>query len=244
METFKPVIEDTAGTNITLQAPPVADFSENALVFARSLSKLLEGVKEDKEEVPAGNIVPVEVPLPPKVDMEEPAKPPTQTPVPRGRVETVTDTSLPLEAKALLDTLARYESRGYDIIVGEGMYGAPAKLTDYSQHPNVIGMRTSAGPSTAAGRYQFTYSTWKELQKNYPGQFKDFNPVTQDRAAWRYAQDVYKQRTGRDLTEALKSGNIKTVQNTLRNIWIGFGLDKDVAGTYAKALGRYNKNGN
>ena len=134
-----------------------------------------------------------------------------------------------------------YEAKDYDIIVGEGKYGAPAKFSDYSKHPNVIGMRTSAGPSTAAGRYQIIYSTWKELQKNYPGQFKDFNPATQDRAAWRYAQDVYKQRTGRDLSEALRSGNIKTVQSTLKKIWIGFGLDKNVAENYAKSLGRYQK---
>ena len=134
-----------------------------------------------------------------------------------------------------------YEAKDYDIIVGEGKYGAPAKFSDYSKHPNVIGMRTSAGPSTAAGRYQIIYSTWKELQKNYPGQFKDFNPATQDRAAWRYAQDVYKQRTGRDLSEALRSGNIKTVQKNLKKIWIGFGLDKNVAENYAKSLGRYQK---
>lgn len=243
METYKPIIEEPAGTNVTLEKPPVPDFSSNALIFARSLSRLLEEAKEDKVEVPEADIKPVETPLPPKIDLKtDEVKPPVQERAPRRRVETVTDTSLPTEAKAFLDTIARYESRDYDIIVGEGMYGAPGKFTDYSKHPNVIGMRTIEGPSTAAGRYQFVYSTWKELQEKYPGQFTDFSPMTQDRAAWRYAQDVFKQRTGKDLSEALRTGNIKTVQNALRKIWIGFGLDKDVIGTYTKALGRYQKN--
>lgn len=244
MEALKPIIEDTSGTNVTLEKPSVPDLSENAVVFARSLSRLLEGVKEDKIEMPSGEVTPVETPVPSKVDMStaDENKPPPNPVVSKGRVESVVDTALPTEAKAFLDTISLYEARDYDIIVGEGMYGAPGKFTDYSKHPNVIGMRTVEGPSTAAGRYQFVYSTWQELQKNYPGQFKDFSPITQDRAAWRYAQDVYKQKTGRDLTEALRSGNIKTVQNTLRKIWIGFGLDKNVAENYAKALGRYQKN--
>lgn len=238
MNTFKPVIDEPAGTNLTAVAPDVPDFRDTVFTFAKSLSSLLEQAKEDKTEMPEADIKPVELPIPERVEAETQANP---TAAPSRRVETVTDTDLPLEAKALLDTLAKYESKAYDIIVGEGKYGAPPKLTDFSQHPNVIGMRTVAGPSTAAGRYQFTYSTWKGLQRKYPGQFKDFMPVTQDRAAWRYAQDVFKERTGQDLTQALRSGNIKTVQKTLRNIWIGFGLDPDVAGTYAKSIGRYQK---
>lgn len=237
METFKPVLPDTQGTNLTAEAGPSTDFRDNVLVFAKSLSRLLETAREDQTETPEADIKPVEMPMPqPEVREDRAPSQPQRT---GRRVETVTDTSLPTEAKALLDTLARYESRDYDIIVGEGMYGAPARFTDYSQHPNVIGMRTVAGPSTAAGRYQFVYSTWQDLQRQYPGQFRDFSPMTQDRAAWRYAQDVYKQRTGKDLSEALRSGNIRDVQQRLRNIWIGFGLDKDVVGTYTQALKRY-----
>ena len=242
METFKPVIDTPTGTNVTLEVPAVPDFRDTVFTFAKSLSNLLEQAKEDKVEVPEADIKPVELSIPERVEAETIAQP-TASPVYSSskRVETVTDANLPLEAKALLDTLARYESKDYDVIVGEGKYGAPPKLTDFSRHPNVIGMRTVKGPSTAAGRYQFTYSTWTDLQKKYPGQFKDFNPVTQDRAAWRYAQDIFKERTGQDITQALKSGNIKTVQKTLKNIWIGFGLDPDVAGTYAKSIGRYQK---
>jgi len=238
MALLKPVVDDKGLTNVTVEEPVVGDFSTNALVFAKSLSRLLDEVREDKKEIPAEDIKPVETPLPSKVEVRE-DRAPSKPVVSKGRVETVVDTTLPTEAKAFLDTLARYEARDYDIIVGEGMYGAPARLTDYSKHPNVIGMKTVAGPSTAAGRYQFLFSTWQDLQKKYPGQFKDFSPLTQDRAAWRYAQDVYRQRTGQDLFQALQSGNIKTVQKTLRNIWIGFGLDKDVVGTYTKALERY-----
>ena len=242
METFKPVLQDTQGTNLTTEAVPSADFSDNVFVFAKSLSKLLDMAKEEQIEKPNAEISPIERPLPtpaaPEVREDRQYPQPTRT---NSRVDTVIDTSLPTEVKAFLDTIAMYESPDYDVIVGQGMYGAPARFTDYSQHPNVIGMRTVEGPSTAAGRYQFVFSTWQDLQRQYPGQFKDFSPATQDRAAWRYAQDVYKQRTGKDLFEALRSGNIKDVQQRLRKIWIGFGLDKDVAGTYAKALKRYNR---
>ena len=78
MEALKPIIEDTSGTNVTLEKPSVPDLSENAVVFARSLSRLLEGIKEDKIEMPSGEVTPVETPIPSKVDMStaDESKPP------------------------------------------------------------------------------------------------------------------------------------------------------------------------
>ena len=248
MAILKPTLsEDQAMTNLTATAEGDADATATSVyAFAKSLSTLMETLRQDKQAVedPAAITQPEAVTADspvqdrPQYYTDEDAMEKTKS-VSSGRVLTVTDTSLPVEAKAFLDTISRYESPGYDVIVGQGSYGAPAKFTDYTKHPNVIGMRTVAGPSTAAGRYQFVYSTWKALQQQYPGQFTDFSPITQDKAAWRYAQDVYKQRTGRDLLSTLKEGRVDLAKNALRNIWIGFGLDPDVSGTYNQAFKRY-----
>lgn len=251
MAILKPTLqEDTAMTNLTAgTAGSAEDTATSVSVFAKALSNLLDSLKQEKEVIEDPSSLSQPEPVTPVGDTvaeqdrpqyytNEDALEKTKT-VPSGRVMTVTDTSLPVEAKAFLDTISRYESPAYDVIVGSGKYGAPGKFTDYTKHPNIVGMRTVAGPSTAAGRYQFVYSTWKALQQQYPGQFTDFSPVTQDKAAWRYAQDVYKQRTGRDLMSTLKEGRVDLAKNALRNIWIGFGLDPDVIGTYNQAYKRY-----
>jgi muramidase (phage lysozyme) len=250
MAILKPTLsDDSAMTNLTATVEGDADATATSVyTFAKSLSNLMETLRQEKQAVenPAAISQPEAItpdtalPDRPQYYTDEDATEKTKAVTPTsGRVLTVTDTSLPVEAKAFLDTIARYESPGYDVIVGQGAYGAPAKFTDYTKHPNVIGMRTVAGPSTAAGRYQFVNKTWRALQQQYPGQFTDFTPLTQDRAAWRYAQDVYKQRTGRDLLTTLKAGNIQDVKQRLANIWIGFGLDRDVIGTYTQSLRRY-----
>lgn len=241
METFKPVLTEPVTTNVNLKPPPAADFTENMYVFTKSLARLLDLAKEEKVEVPSPVTDPVEADVPVSTQAEAGVSSKTDLEVTARK--TVSDLTLPTEAKALLDTLSKNEARDYNVIVGEGKYGAPATFEDYSKHPNIVGMRTVHGPSTAAGRYQIVYSTWKGLQKKYPGQFTDFSPVTQDRAAWRYAQDVYKERTGADLSTDLQAGNITKVQKAFKKIWIGFGLDKDVVNTYTKALERY-RNGN
>ena len=250
MAILKPSLqEDAAMTNLTATSNTSTDgMASSVYTFAKSLSQLMETLRQEKEVIEDPSSLSQPEPMTPANATVQPDRPQYYTnedafektkSVPTGRVMTVTDTSLPVEAKAFLDTISKYESSGYDVIVGSGKYGAPGTFSDYSKHPNIVGMRTVAGPSTAAGRYQFVYSTWKELQKQYPGQFTDFSPLTQDKAAWRYAQDVFKQRTGRDLSSTLKEGRIDLAKNALRNIWIGFGLDPDVIGTYNQAYKRY-----
>lgn len=246
MALLKPTISQEDGmTNLTPVTQDTSGMQDSVMAFAKALSSLMDNIKTDTAtiqtpEVVSGDPTPAEPIVQDRpqyyTDADAAAAGVTTS---TGRVRTVTDTSLPTEAKAFLDTIARYESPAYDVIVGQGKYGAPAKFTDFSRHPNIIGMRTVDGPSTAAGRYQFVNKTWRYLQQQYPGQFMDFSPLTQDRAAWRYAQDVYKQRTGRDLLTTLRAGNIQDVKQRLANIWIGFGLDRDVVGTYTQALRNY-----
>ncbi len=81
-------------------------------------------------------------------------------------------------AAAFLDTIGLSEGANHNTLVGKGKFNR--EVTDLSRHPNVVGMRTKDGPSTAAGKYQITNSTWKSLGKK-PGD--SFSPEEQDKAA-------------------------------------------------------------
>jgi muramidase (phage lysozyme) len=59
------------------------------------------------------------------------------------------------------------------------MYGGQL-LNDYSRHPNKAITRNGI-TSTAAGAYQFLYSTWAGLQKDL--KLPDFSPSSQNRGA-------------------------------------------------------------
>jgi muramidase (phage lysozyme) len=115
--------------------------------------------------------------------------------------------------KAFLDTIAQGESPGYDV-----MYGGQ-KFSDFSRHPHSA--QTANGVSSdAAGRYQFLGSTWDELQKKYG--YKDFSQANQDAAAWQYAGDIYKTKTGGSLEEALSSGDparVNAAAQVLNQTW-------------------------
>lgn len=126
---------------------------------------------------------------------------------------------LPPQAIALLNTIAGPESSGSYNVIYNGK-----KFDDYSDHPR-IDVPIKSGPnagktSSAAGKYQFLKGTWDEY-KNKLG-LTDFSPSSQDQAAWALAQDAYKAKTGSDLTEALSSGDPKTiagVSKALSPIW-------------------------
>jgi muramidase (phage lysozyme) len=98
---------------------------------------------------------------------------------------TVSNT-VPTEAKPLLDVIAYaegtagYGQNGYDVIVNFNIL--PEWNPQYSKgHPNVkIYVPSIKKPSTAAGRYQFLYDTWKSYGKNL-----FFNKQNQDTVGWR-----------------------------------------------------------
>jgi muramidase (phage lysozyme) len=124
---------------------------------------------------------------------------------------TTANRSLPLEARAFLDTIAGPESHG--------SYNArwPGKtFSDFSRHPN-IHESGPEGPSDAAGRYQMLSSTWRSnlramgLPLDTP-----FTPENQDRVGWNNAVVAYKRQTGRDLLTDLKGGNIDAAMAAMR----------------------------
>jgi muramidase (phage lysozyme) len=126
------------------------------------------------------------------------------------------DNSLPSEARALLDLIAKGESGGrYGAIYG-GM-----ETTDFSKHPNIANVilkGPNAGKkSTAAGRYQFKSDTWDETMRAMGIKNPDFTPSTQDKAAWFLAQARYKKESGGgDLLSTLRSGDAGKIDEALR----------------------------
>lgn len=146
--------------------------------------------------------------------------------------------TLPPEARALLDTIAGPESGGrYN-----ALYGVNKSFSDYSKHPNVHAPITT-GPNagrttTAAGKYQFLSGTWNEAQKALS--LPDFSPASQDQAAWWLAQRDYKTRTGRDLLADLKDPNRRNgVGQALAGTWTSLpgGIEAGTSNSsFARAL--------
>jgi|SRR5215472_5205287 len=131
------------------------------------------------------------------------------------------DTTLPTEARALLDTISGPESAGAYNVRYNGA-GGDATFDSYGAHPQVKvtipkGQPYAGSTSDAAGRYQFLSSTFNPLAKQYG--YSDFSPVTQDRAAWQLAQDTYAKNTGRNLLGDLQSGDTSRVAQALHGQW-------------------------
>jgi muramidase (phage lysozyme) len=138
---------------------------------------------------------------------------------------------------AILNTIAGPESGGaYDIRYnghGEGD-GSQTHFTDFSDHPRIFSQRPDGRWSSAAGRYQFTASTWDATVREMRAagyEINDFSPVSQDRAALFLAEQRYLAATGRQLREVLGSGDreaIKSVRAVLAPTWEGFeGMSDD-----------------
>lgn len=75
-----------------------------------------------------------------------------------------------------LNFIGAAEGADYGTIVGGKQI-----VTDFSKHPNVVGLQTANGSSTAAGKYQITNTTWKELAPKVGA--TDFTPENQDKVA-------------------------------------------------------------
>jgi hypothetical protein len=91
-------------------------------------------------------------------------------------------------------------------------------FSDFSKHPQVYVKykKDVPLPSSAAGAFQITYSTWKGLQKNYPSLFKTFAVQEQERAA------VILFSEHNALTD-IKNGNIDSAIQKLNKTWASLG---------------------
>ncbi len=121
------------------------------------------------------------------------------------------------EQKALLDTIAWAEAGQYNIMFGNKPF------TNYAAHPVETGEMPpkgfpwSGGTSTAAGRYQFLYSTYKDLKGR--GYFQTgFNAEEQDKAGL-YLLETKRKLSQDELVVAVNSDNLVLVWNKLAAEW-------------------------
>lgn len=122
---------------------------------------------------------------------------------------------IPVEGRALLDTIAQAEGGDYTIGYGRRSF------SDLSWHPYRKGQFPSGDGKTttsAAGRYQFVRGTWDEVAGKLG--LTDFSPASQDKAAWYKAQQKYKINGGGDLLTALRDGSFQP--SKLGNEWASF----------------------
>lgn len=106
--------------------------------------------------------------------------------------------------RRFLDFLAKAEGADYNVITGGG------RFDDFSRHPGVVGMVTKQGPSTAAGRYQITRTTYNDVAPKLG--ITDFSPESQDRIA------IELIRRGGALQD-VESGNYGAAINKLGGTW-------------------------
>ena len=127
----------------------------------------------------------------------------------------VQDTSIPVQGRGLLNEIARTEggNLGYNAInyVAARTYGRT--FSDFSKHP----FQGQKG-YTAAGRYQFIWTTWNSVAKEL--NITDFSPKSQDAGCWHLAKKLYS-RYG-NLEEDLKNPQkYDLILQVLRGTWHG-----------------------
>lgn len=148
-----------------------------------------------------------------------------------------TNTSLTPQQRAFLNSVAAGESAGaYNIRYAPGggqsfdLAGGHPRIYEPGPH----------GKSSAAGRYQFTWSTWKDIA----GAETPFTPENQDAYAWKLAEQRYRALTGEDLNATLeRDGMTDSVMQTLAPTWQAFAQPSArgrYAATYADSLARYS----
>ena len=137
--------------------------------------------------------------------------------------------------QALLNAIASKESGGRYNVRYTPQGGAT--FEGYDSHPGIY-ERGPAGPSSAAGRYQFVKSTWDSLPAEAKGDGK-FTPENQDRAALWLARRDYASRGGGNLDDVLQQqGLTPSVLKTLAPTWAAFGGRPDgIIQAYNDTLG-------
>lgn len=138
------------------------------------------------------------------------------------------DTALTPQQRAFLNSVAGGESNGAYNVRYSPKGGVAFDLA--AGHPRVY-EPGPAGPSSAAGRYGFTWSTWKDRA----GEATPFNERNQDVQAWSLASDRYRAGTGRDLAGDLSANGLTTeMMRVLAPTWASFN------GGYARHTADYN----
>ena len=157
-----------------------------------------------------------------------------------GRAVRVNDPvadDLPPHARAFLNAISARESGGaYNVRYSPE--GGATYDVESGQHPRIF-EKGPEGPSSAAGRYQFTATTWDDTGG---GEFSRYN---QDHRAWQLAQDRYRAARGGSLDEALQNGGVNSsILTALAPTWAAFDSRSnhgDIIATYNDSYSRYGR---
>lgn len=126
---------------------------------------------------------------------------------------------MPGYQRAFLNAIALGESGGAYNVRYTPRGGATFDET--GDHPRIF-EKGPHGPSSAAGRYQFTATTWDDMGGG------PFTRENQDRKAWELAVRDYGKRTGRDLSADLaKDGLTPQITKALAPTWAAFNSKPD-----------------
>jgi muramidase (phage lysozyme)/DNA-binding phage protein len=106
--------------------------------------------------------------------------------------------------RKFLDFLGRAEGADYNTVVGGSAF------SDFSKHPNIVGLRTKEGPSTAAGKYQITKTTYDDFAPRVG--VSDFSPGSQDKVALAIIQS-------QGALDDVKAGNFRAAIDKLGGRW-------------------------
>lgn len=208
----------------------IGSFFEGMALGARSKSILSRRDRGDDGDVPLPATIRQAKAETGEIDSGGPAKAvPLKSPDPVA-------TDLAPHQRAFLNAVSDGESAGKYNVRYTPKGGA--EFSDLSKHPGIFEPGPH-GPSSAAGRYQFTKTTWDRLGGG------DFSPENQDRRAWKLATMDYNARTGRDLDADLKSGGLTPkIMSVLQPTWTSFGAKgSQRIRAYESSLGRYANDG-
>ena len=149
---------------------------------------------------------------------------------------TPSDLSNP-NVQKFLGFLGKSEGADYNTIVGGSTFD------DYTVHPKKVGLTTSEGPSTAAGKYQITGTTYDDIAARLG--VKDFTPGTQDKIALELIRR-------KNALEDIKAGHFPQAISKLGNTWASLSSSKynqpkntvekeqELLGTSSKSKGLYD----
>lgn len=140
--------------------------------------------------------------------------------------------------RALMRTISASESNSdqpYAMLYGGDL------IESFSHHPDLC-LTITVGPNTgncttAAGRYQFLTTTWKEKAELYhpqppawytPWSTYSFEPEYQDEVVYAWLSDPYAWG-GYDIPTLLQQGDIRLVLQVLSDTWtsLGYGIESN-----------------
>ena len=135
------------------------------------------------------------------------------------------------QQRGILNVIAKEESAGSYTVRWSGPGATPQHFSDFSDHPRIFVDNGHGDVSSAAGRYQFTASTWDSL----PAYLREggFTPINQDRAALYLAEKRFNQQLGagemtfQQIVNGGTDAQLLSIKSALSPTWAAFNTMSD-----------------